>query len=323
MRVFLAGEGDPIPQVALPDPNLSSDLPPQTFLFSDGDGFLKADWVGLGYTHYEVICIGAVGGNGGGQRMYSGDMQFSISFGGGGGGGGLHRMAGLLSELPDSCPVVVGQAGDNGIDGDTSPSHFVVPTSGGDGGVSSFNTETCFASGGKGADPTRIAAGNYPDSWPIFGPGGNGGEGGVGGRALAGGGAFGAESELHYEGGVEPTDYRSATLFPAEDGTWDGGVGQGGGGGRGGNYLTPGDFRAYPSRLEEASSGGQGSFSYGDTSVYGPRQSRQLFTGFGVSQILIPGSGGGAKLSKLATYGSRSPGANPNGAVFIRLTKVT
>jgi hypothetical protein len=59
------GYGVPIPNIALPDPNLSSDLPVQVLELVDGEAFLKADWVALGYTHYEVWCIGAVGGRGG------------------------------------------------------------------------------------------------------------------------------------------------------------------------------------------------------------------------------------------------------------------
>ena len=33
------------------------------------------------------------------------------SYGGAGGGGGVHRVLGLLSGLPTSCPVVVGAGG--------------------------------------------------------------------------------------------------------------------------------------------------------------------------------------------------------------------
>lgn len=63
-RFELGGHEDPIPNLALPDPNLSGDLPVQSLELVNGVDFLKADWVALGYTHYEVWCIGAVGGKG-------------------------------------------------------------------------------------------------------------------------------------------------------------------------------------------------------------------------------------------------------------------
>jgi hypothetical protein len=63
-RFELGGQGFPIPEIALPDPNLSSDMPVQVLELPDGVPFEKADWVALGYTHYEVWCIGGVGGRG-------------------------------------------------------------------------------------------------------------------------------------------------------------------------------------------------------------------------------------------------------------------
>jgi hypothetical protein len=63
-RFQLGGQGSPIPNIALPDPNLSSDLPVQSLELVDGVPFDKADWVALGYTHYEVWCIGGAGGLG-------------------------------------------------------------------------------------------------------------------------------------------------------------------------------------------------------------------------------------------------------------------
>lgn len=63
-RFELGGKGDPIPLIALPDPNLNDDLPAQVFVLSDGVPFDKTDWVGLGYTHFEVWCIGGAGGLG-------------------------------------------------------------------------------------------------------------------------------------------------------------------------------------------------------------------------------------------------------------------
>lgn len=110
--------------------------------------------------------------------------------------------------------------------------------------------------------------------------------------------------------------------------------------------MTPIPYKSfYVVRL--ASNGGQGSFSYSDTSVYGPRENR----GFGYSESrkydnagqlisitkspmgsrspayggggpIIPGGGGGAKLPGKRYFGSRAVGFNPDGAVVIRLFKV-
>lgn len=63
-RFELGGYEGPIPNIALPDPKLSADLPIQSLVLVDGTNFEKADWVALGYTHYEVWCVGAVGGLG-------------------------------------------------------------------------------------------------------------------------------------------------------------------------------------------------------------------------------------------------------------------
>lgn len=87
-----------------------------------------------------------------------------------------------------------------------------------------------------------------------------------------------------------------------------------------------------------ASNGGQGSFSYSDTSVYGPRENRgpgygeerkyddtgQLISitkSFG-GYMIAPGGGGGAKLPGKRYFGSRVVGFNPDGAVLIRLFKI-
>lgn len=359
MRVLLNGQGTPIPEIALPDPTTSSDLSSQSFLLTDGVPFLKADYVALGYTHYEVWCVGAVGGRGG---------NVLGSYGGAGGGGGLHRVAGLLSSLPASCPVVVGAAGADGADGtgqykwnllresiennwyywDENPL-WAPALPGQDGGASSFDGTTCRASGGKGGSPSK-AERRWRDSNPdgtlirdpidpepgpygfhqyIFddaverGPGGNGGQGGSGGRTLSGGGATGGITiQLEMTAGDPPSQFPNGfAYFPPQDGSWDGIVGQGGGGGWGGNFWQDnGGGSVGPdaptSLTEQAASGGQGSYSFADTTVYGPRQPRSG------GRLTIPGTGGGAKVNKLMPYGSNAPGFNPNGAVFIRLTKI-
>lgn len=91
-----------------------------------------------------------------------------------------------------------------------------------------------------------------------------------------------------------------------------------------------------------ATAGGQGSFSYLDTKVYGPRQQRQLYVvravGWsgsvdgdeprydqqveGAPKFLIPGTGGSAKAPGRRYFGSRAIGFNPNGLVLIRLIKI-
>lgn len=109
-RVEFGGYGDSIPLIALPDPKVSSELPPQIITF-DADGiFTKTDWEALGYNGFEVWCVGGAGGNGG-------DIPGRPSYGGAGGGGGLHRVSGLLADLSLDTPVVVGRAGVKGLDG--------------------------------------------------------------------------------------------------------------------------------------------------------------------------------------------------------------
>lgn len=147
MRFLLNGKGEPIMEIALPEYTLSGSLPPQTLILEDGVPFLKADWMSLGYTHYEVFCVGGAGGRGadgngrgytlpgepgnglaylgvswpyyyvplpgggGTQHFHDPYLSGGEIYGGGGGGGGMHIVAGALDELPDSCDVAVGQAG--------------------------------------------------------------------------------------------------------------------------------------------------------------------------------------------------------------------
>jgi hypothetical protein len=332
-RVELAGPGGPIPTVALSDPNLDENLAPQAFLLTTGN-FLKVDWVGLGYTHYEVMCIGAVGGNGsdggagiswpyyytnlpGGYLLthwYSPFPTTPSIFGGAGGGGGLHRVAGLLADLPDVIPVVVGSAGAHGPRADIShqypymptppapyphpnyvwdPPHNMIPipTVGQDGGASSFG-DVCVASGGKGGFPatvwdvTKPSSGyNFPGEVGAPKPDGRGGQGGKGGQAAAGGGGAGAF--FTFVPGLYGSQIRTVTQ--AKDGAWDGVAGEGGGGGLAGEYMpgwrpiyiAPSSLAAdelmhglYDDKIVEATPGAKGSFSYSNTSVYGQRQDR-------------------------------------------------
>lgn len=65
MRVLLGGDGQPIPTIALPDPTVDGSGVPISLLLEDGEEFHAADYISLGYTHYEVWCVGAAGGRGG------------------------------------------------------------------------------------------------------------------------------------------------------------------------------------------------------------------------------------------------------------------
>jgi hypothetical protein len=351
MRISLAGQGDPIPEVALPAPGEDPDFFSLSFQLEDGVDFVKAPYVEQGYTHFEVWCVGAVGGRGG--DLIDVDAFGGRNFwGGGGGGGGLHRVAGLLADLPDNCPVVVGQAGADGdpidelqpyelitVDGAghvvfpistyPNPDYVDLPT-GGDGGASSFNGTTCHASGGKGgAAPTPdifrdflTAQHDFEPPGTTFTPtaeyareigddanAGSGGEGGCGNRSAAGGGAAGGVGHLFGE---------------AANGTWDGSIGKGGGGGRGGFLfvLPTGDGIHYTTIFHVAGNGGKGSFSFANISVFGDGQ-RAFVESESSGKATVPGAGGGAKANKLLKYGSRAPGFNPNGVVFIRLYKLT
>lgn len=296
----------------------------------------------------------------------------NAGMGGGGGGGGLHHVVGVLADLPDSVPVVVGEAGDdagygqvkvNGVwvaqlvdDPDflvfnpaSEPdanvrrlyelynyfevywkiwpgvhSSFASPQPGGDGGASSF-AGIGQASGGKGGSPGMI----WDAATAKFKIKGDGGAGGIGNQVLSGGGAAGSVAE-----GVNGVD-----------GVWnpETGIGSGGGGGKGGRASTvTGDprFGNLVTTTHYATAGGQGSFSFADTSVYGQRQFRQAWTYLRPratipedgtftmipetdQDLLIPGGGGGARPSSSLKVGSRAPGYSPNGAVVLRLTRIT
>jgi hypothetical protein len=110
-QIEFGGYQDPIPSEAIPNTFLYDAASPLINL-ADGLDFQLADYDTLDYTHYEVICIGGAGGRGGNFPHSA-----FYSYGGAGGGGGLNRINGKLVDLPSSIPVVVGQPGANGIDG--------------------------------------------------------------------------------------------------------------------------------------------------------------------------------------------------------------
>lgn len=110
-------------------------------------------------------------------------------------------------------------------------------------------------------------------------------------------------------------------------------------------YLVRNEYYLNPKERPELPStgGGQGSFSFQDTKVYGPRQQRQYYTAYpvfraynnqfgdirvenfpvsGRPMLIIPGTGGSAKAPGKRYFGSRAIGFNPNGLVLIRLIKI-
>jgi len=260
MRIFLAGHGEAVPLEAMPD---ASDENAMTLVLPDGYIFNKADFIALGFTHYEVMCVGAAGGRGGKSNFsYSGyNSTWEVfSMGGAGGGGGLEVVSGPLSELPDTCAVEVGVPGTDGADGVYSYGAYGGSDGAGaldrgdpgtDGGPSTFGDDICQASGGKGggAPPANnnkaASSGNNAmrevwdgTTWVSEArAGGDGGQGGKGGQTAAGGGAEGGKSVA---GGYSPFignhDNTAQTLSDPENGSWDGDIGEGGGGGRGGTF---------------------------------------------------------------------------------------
>lgn len=352
-RIYLAGYGEPIPILSLPDSNATGERPTIEFILEDGVLFEKAPYVDLGYTHFQVWAVGAAGGEGGdaftkfkfetnwvnevlsdywwNRLQAEGRIPLyhtrttpvqvavhhdpyllsNLAWGGAGGGGGVHVVNGSLDELPDFCPVVVGEAGSDAYAGQavsrfpydpqppliTNGSYvgfgsydylvwanrypephtlFLPPEAGEDGGASSFNGAMCIASGGKGGRPAVVwdpespvqdALGNVIP--PLAD--GKGGEGGIGGRAEAGGGGAGGHRST-----------LTNLLVHGNDGTWDGTIAKGGGGGVGGVYSHTyaygsgepgsghGETSGYYSK-GPGSNGGRGAFSYLDTTIYGAK----------------------------------------------------
>lgn len=267
---------------------------PVVLTLRDGVPFEPLEYLDLGYTNFDVICIGGGGGMGGGIDTANTGTLIR-NYGGAGGGGGIQRVQGLLSALPMSCPVVVGEGGYFGQEHSNSPSFT---TNGGDGGYSSFNDTTCRASGGRGGKKAQTNSLTAPTL-------ADGGDGGVGGRIEVGGGGL---------GGITGRD--------GADGSWDGRIGQGGGGGAGGvgKYGTA-------QTIQTATSGGRGSYNPSDLSVYGPAElaSTDPFTG---ASTVVPGGASGGKARPVTSlpylygqsFGRRS--AADAGTVAIRLTSV-
>lgn len=330
MRADFKGQGEAIPIEAIPSGEFVQ-VDQNSLLLSlpDGVDFDKSLYVDLGFINYEVLCVGAVGGRGGSfADLQPGTGAYYVSYGGAGGGGGLHRILGLLADLPTLSPVVVGAAGSDGSDGeyDSFAGTYDHPDDGTDGGYSSFNGTDCQASGGtggKGTDVFHLASSFGGTANQLYTPGGWGGEGGVGGSITPGGGGAGGYFDTIVPGGVidYPIGYHTDDHLPI-DGPWDSAIGQGGGGGFGSTYVSNDWNPGYPTYAKAAQSGSKGSFSFGDTAYYGPGQATTTDIGpFFGHEMTVPGSGGGAK-PRSRRAGSHTPGYSPAGIVLIRLTKV-
>lgn len=277
---------------------------PVVLTFVGNQNFLPLEYIDRGYTHFDVICIGAAGGSGGGIDT-SNTGTFLKSFGGAGGAGGIHRVRGVLSGLPASVPVVVGAGGAQGLDHAFDPNQT---TDGSPGGASTFNGTTCMASGGLGG--SRVQSNSDTTSTEA-----NGGQGGIGGQTTPGGGANGGVA------GIPTALGPGVAGTPGQDGTWDGSIGSGGGGGAGG-------VAKYTSSVtcNLATAGGRGAYNASDPSAYaiGSEPTNDPVT---LAAKVIPGYAGGAKASLLSnmpiTYGSSVPiGQGDNGLVVVRLTAV-
>ena len=277
---------------------------PLTIVFTQDQDFLPEVYTALGYTHFEAICIGGGGGSGGGIDTANTGTQVR-NYGGKGGGGGFHRARGLLSTLASPCPVAVGLAGADGAD------HASLPASVGDGlegGFSSFNDNTCIASGGrggKGADSNSTTVSTVA----------NGGDGGLGDRSASGGGGAGglAGTPTALGPGTPGTD--------GEDGSLNGDIGAGGGGGAGGvgNYESDGGGLITGITCVSATAGGRGSYNPGYTLVYGPGGDPTTDPD-SLAASIVPGNGGGAKDSPLSGLPTVHGQSGQDGIVIIRLT---
>jgi hypothetical protein len=274
-------------------------LEPLVLKFETEQNFEPADYINFGFTHFDVICIGAGGGRGGGIDTQNTGTQIR-NYGGEGGGGGFHRVKGLLSLLPASCPVVVGAAGDPGTDDISNPANT---TDGTDGGYSSFS-DICQASGGEGGKRAQTNSDTVTTE-------ADGGDGGIGNRIIAGGGGAGGTA------GTPTVTGPGTPGTDGTDGTFSQNVGQGGGGGAGGvgKYVTQNPAIT----CNAATTGGKGSYNPIDLSVYGLGREPSDDSDSGAEDI-VPGIAGGAKAAPLNSLPTVYGNSGNSGIVVIRFT---
>jgi hypothetical protein len=278
--------------------------PPVVITFTANQSFDPTVYLNKGYTNFDVICIGGGGGMGGGIDTANTGTLIR-SYGGAGGGGGYQRVHGLLSALPNPVPVVVGAGGTLGAEHASNPA---LTTNGGDGGASTFNTNTCRASGGQGG---RRVQSNSLTATTLA----NGGDGGIGNRTNPGGGGAGGVAGT-------PSSTGPGTAGTAgTDGLFAQDIGGGGGGGAGG----VGKYGGGGTTCNAATNGGRGSYNPGDTSVYAPGDTPDNDPS-SLSLSVLPGGAGGAKaapVNGLPTIYGNSKGVRAvgdPGVVILRLT---
>lgn len=64
-RIEFPGVGQPIPPIALPPVGSGDVIPPTVLTFTENVDFPVKQYRDLGFTHFEVTCVGAAGGKGG------------------------------------------------------------------------------------------------------------------------------------------------------------------------------------------------------------------------------------------------------------------
>jgi hypothetical protein len=223
-------------------------------------------------------------------------------YGGGGGGGGMQMMAGVLADLPDVVPIVVGKAGADAPLGQVIAlgpyeAQLTLPVQQPGSGpyqarmaeINNFFTQYLNSyplphpsfdnpQAGQDGGATSFAdilcqasGGKGGDAAMVwdgakFIPRGYGGDGGIGGQIVAGGGASGSK----------------VAGLNGNDGVWrpETGIGGGGGGGIAGSTKPgpPGPFGAPTTIPVLPTAGGRGSFSFAETSVFGQRGTRDTLT---------------------------------------------
>lgn len=314
---------------------------PLSRVYMDDDQFVASDYINMGYTTYEVVCIGGGGGISNGGYIFVDGVKNSQSGewyycgGSGGGGGGYMRVAGSLNSLvaAEPIPITVGKASGGaspgtawfkGLRTDWLDLTASTTLDGQDGQASSFG-DICMASGGKGGKK-GINTGTDP-FWIM-----TAGDGGIGGTTVAGGGGKGGQSSRN--GG-------STYQFPAENGTASisGGAEIGKGGGGGGAAVVyykntnPVTFQwIAPWNISGSQVGALGNVGSVGPAFCNPSvSSLQWEEYYNADEAYEGGGGGGASIVAItgvqeyhgfgtAPYSPFYPASGSNGSVAIRLT---
>jgi hypothetical protein len=298
-------------------------LRPIVLIYNSDGTFDNAGYQARGYTDFDVIIIGGGGGRGG--NTYGEDTSHAGSyvrtFGGEGGGGGFLRVKGILKFLDPTMSVIVGQAGSPGADSlEVEPFDPDDTTDGEDGSYSQFfvGDPTAAASSGGGSGGQRSISRSRENS--------SNANGGAGGYPALGPGGAGGEAEILSIGGgtnTPPTPGENGNLshsvFGQETNDWWGGGGGGGPGGIetviAGSPPTDGVTRAF------AEHGGRGSYNINDQSVYSMGGDNLTDSETGATRV-VPGFGGGARITPLNNSYKVYGRSGEPGVVAIRLTAV-